>query len=71
MPLFQLKYLHFVESVQIRSFFWSVFPVFGISIFNPNGGGGGGGGGPYVENFPAVLDSDCTATGGVLPTSWS
>ena len=34
MPLFRLKYLHFAESVQIRSFFWSVFPVFGISIFS-------------------------------------
>ena len=52
--------LHCVKSVQIRSFFWSVFPEFGLNteryrVFSPNVGKYGPEKTPYLDTFHAVL----------------
>ena len=49
-----------IQSVQIRSFFWSVFPEFGLNaerygVFSPNVGKYGPEKTPYLDTFQAVL----------------
>ena len=46
-----------MKSVQIRSYFWSYFPVFGLAteIYCPNTGKYGPEITPYLDAFHAVL----------------
>ena len=70
-PSFSL--IHCVKSVQIRNFFWSVFPAFGqnterytpylsvftpyLSVFSPNARKYGPEKTPYLDTFHAVISS--------------
>ena len=52
---------HCVKSVQIQSFFWSLFPAFVLnteylSVFSPNAGKYGPEKTPYLDTFNAVED---------------
>ena len=49
---------HCVKSVQIRSYFWSVFSYIPISVFNPNTGKYGPEITPYLDTFHAVIRTD-------------
>ena len=51
------KSCHCVKSVQMRSYFWSYFPVFGLTteIYCPNAGKYGPEITPYLDAFHAVL----------------
>ena len=58
---FSLKYFHCVKSVQIRSFFWSVFSpdwirkdIEYLSVFKPNAWKYGPGKTPYLDTFSIV-----------------
>ena len=60
--LFQPKLcdIHCVKSVQIRSFFWSVFPRIRteyeyLSVFSPNAGKHGPKKTPYLDTFHAAI----------------
>ena len=52
-------YAHCVKSVQIRSFFWSVFSrirtEYGETVCSPNVGKYGPEKAPYLDTFQAVL----------------
>ena len=51
------RHVHRVKSVPIRSFFWSYFPVFGlsISVFGPNTGKYGPEKTPCLNTFSLVV----------------
>ena len=51
---FTFNPLHYVKSVQIRSFFWSVFSCI-YSVFSPNIGKYGQEKAPYLDIFHTVL----------------
>ena len=53
--------MHYVKSVQIRSFASPCFPAFGLntekySLFNPNAGKYGPEKTPYLDTFHAVME---------------